>query len=139
MTWFKNGPYYQLRLMKGEEVHAVLAAFVKGRRLKSGALIGLGAVEGIELGYYNLHRRQYVRRRFRGEHELAALVGNISSDGKEPVCHVHAVISDKRCVTFSGHLFRAVVAATCEVSILPGARRLVRRVEPDTGLKLLQL
>jgi predicted DNA-binding protein with PD1-like motif len=139
MKWLKNGRYYQLRLVRGEEIQAALAAFVRRARLKSGALIGLGAARDIELGYYNLHRREYVRRRFRGEHELAALVGNVAWDGKEPVCHVHAVISDKKCATFSGHLFRATVAATCEVSVLPGTRRLVRRVEPDTGLKLLQL
>jgi len=139
VTWRRNGPYFQLRLMKGEEIQAALAAFVKARRLKSGALIGLGAAEQIELGYYNRHRREYVRRRFRGEHEIAALVGNVAWDGKEPVCHVHAVISDRKCAAFAGHLFRAKVAATCEVSILPGTRRLSRRVEPATGLKLLQL
>lgn len=139
MKWTKNGPYYQLRLMKGEEIQATLAAFVKRRRLKSGAVFGLGAAEDVELGYFHLHRRQYAKRRFRGECEVAALVGNIAWAEGEPVCHLHAVISDRRCAAYAGHLFRGTVAATCEITILPGARRLARRLEPDSGLKLLQL
>ncbi|MEO0073370.1 MAG: PPC domain-containing DNA-binding protein [candidate division WOR-3 bacterium] len=139
MKWRRNGGYYQLRLMRGEDVLEEITGFVKSRRLKSGVLIGLGAASDIELGYYDLHRRQYRKRRFRGEHEIAALVGNIAWDGREPICHIHAVISDRNCLASAGHLFGATVAATCEISLIPGRAKLIRCLEPDTGLKLLQL
>lgn len=139
MKWRRNGSYYQLRLMKDEDVLKELAGFVRSRRLKSGMLMGVGAATQIVLGYYDLHRQQYRKRRFRGEYELAALVGNIAWDDKEPVCHIHAVISDRRCAAHAGHLFEARVAATCEISVIPGRSRVLRRLEPDTGLKLLQL
>jgi predicted DNA-binding protein with PD1-like motif len=139
MRCVKNGPYYQLRLMPGEEVMAELAAFVRRRHLKSGFLFGLGAAEDVVLGCFQPGSRTYRKRTFKGDLEVAALVGNVAWAGKDPVCHVHAVISNSRLATFAGHLFSARVTVTCEVSILPGQRKLVRRLESETGLRLLQL
>ena len=139
MQYSKPGPYYQLRLERGEEIIATILEFVKKHRIKSAALIGLGAAENLVLGCYNLKQKQYRRRRFRKEHEVAALVGNIAWDQNQPICHIHAVISNKRLVTYSGHLFEAEVAATCEISILPGQKPIGRRLDPRTGLKLLEL
>jgi len=135
----RNGPYYQLRLERGEEIIGTLSEFVRKRRIGSAAIVGLGAGEKLVLGCYDLKRHRYLRRRFRGEHEIAALVGNVAWAEGEPVCHVHAVISNVRLVTYSGHLLAGRVAATCEVAVLPGAGKLERRLEPDTGLRLLVL
>ena len=40
---------------------------------------------------------------------------------------------------FGGHLFSAKAGATCELSIVPGQRKLTRRPDRLTGLKLLHL
>jgi len=139
MRWRKNGPYYQLRLERGEEIIPTITEFVQARRLKSGWLTGLGAGTDLELGSYNLKKKKYHRRLFKGEYEICSLVGNIAYDDKTPIQHIHAVISNERLTTYSGHLFGGRVAATCEIAILPGTEKLIRRLEPDSGLKLLQL
>lgn len=139
MKYVKNGPYYQLRLERSEEIVSELASFVRRRHIRSAFLTGLGAGEKLVLGFYDLRRHRYVRRQFRGEYEIAGLVGNIAWAGGEPICHIHAVISNARLTTFSGHLFEGLVTVTCEVSLLPGSRKLERRLETATGLKLLQL
>jgi len=139
VRYIKNNPYYQLRLLKGEEIITTLTAFVKEKKLKSGVLIGLGAGTDLELGSYNLKKQRYHRRRFKGEYEICSLVGNIAWADNEPVLHIHTVISNERFTTYSGHLFASYVAATVEIAIIPGEKKILRQLEPDTGLKLLQL
>ncbi len=139
MTAVRNGAYWQLRLMPGEEIVATIAGFVRRRRIKSGFLTAIGAAEDLTLGCFDPKKRVYHQRTFRGDCEVAALVGNVAWDGGNPLCHIHAVISTPRLTTFAGHLFSGTVTVTLEVALLPGARRLGRRPDPLSGLKLLHL
>ncbi|MGQ9708164.1 MAG: PPC domain-containing DNA-binding protein [bacterium] len=139
MRWTKNGRFYQLRLMRGEEILTTLIDFVRQEKIKSGVLVGLGAGTDFELGYYHLEKRAYHRRRLKGEFEIVSLIGNIAWDDRQPVCHCHIILSDRRMAAYAGHLFAGRVAATCEVSIFPGEKKLRRELEPETGLKLLNL
>ena len=139
MKAVRNGPYWQLRLMPGEEIMATLAAFVRRRRIKSGFLTAIGAAEDITLGCFDPSTRAYHKRTFIGDHEVAALVGNVAWVGKNPVCHVHAVISTPRLATFVGHLFSGTVTVTLEIALVPGTRRLARKPGALTGLNLLAL
>jgi len=139
MTTVRNGTYYQLRLTPGEEIVESLVAFVGSRRIKCGFLTGLGAAEDIILGCFEPKTGTYRKRTFRGDHEVAVLVGNVAWDRKDPLCHLHAVISTPRFSAFAGHLFSGRVTVTLEAAILPGTRRLQRRLDPRSGLKLLHL
>ncbi|MEO0025643.1 MAG: PPC domain-containing DNA-binding protein [candidate division WOR-3 bacterium] len=139
MRYRKNGSYYQLRLERDEEIIPALEQFVRKLKLRSGLVIGLGAGSELELGCYDLKTKKYHRRHFPGEYEICTLVGNIAWSEKNPVLHLHAVISNRRLTTYSGHLFAGRVAATCEIAVIPGREKLVRQLEPDSGLKLLQL
>jgi len=139
MKAVRNGSYWQLRLMPGEEIVTTIADFARCRRIKSGFLTAIGAAEEITLGCFDPKTRTYHKRTFAGDHEVAALVGNVAWDGSNPVCHIHAVIATPRLATFAGHLFSGKVTVTLEVALIPGARRLSRRPDPLSGLKLLCL
>jgi hypothetical protein len=139
MRAVRNGAYYQLRLMPGEEIISTLADFVGRKRIKSGFLTAIGAAEDITLGCFDPKTRAYHKRTFKGDHEVAALVGNVAWDGRNPLCHIHAVISTPRLTTYAGHLFSGKVTVTLEVALVPGARRLGRRPDSFSGLKLLHL
>lgn len=139
MRWVKNGNFYQLRLLTGEEIVTSLIDFVQKIRIKSGVIWGLGAGKEIVLGWYDLKDKVYHRRRFRGEYEICALMGNIAWEDQKTICHIHTVISNRRFGTYGGHLFDGKVGATCEITILPGRKRLWRALAPDAGLKLLKL
>jgi len=139
MKAVRNGAYWQLRLMPGEEIVATLVSFVRSRRIKSGFLTGIGAAEDITLGCFDPKTRTYHKRTFKGDHEVAAVVGNVAWVGKDPVCHIHAVISTPRLATFAGHLFSGTVTVTLEVALVPGTRRLARKPDPLSGLNLLTL
>lgn len=139
MKYQKNGPYYQLKLEPGDEIIPMLSRFIRDLRIKSGILFGLGAGTDLELGYYHLKKKSYHRRRFQGEFEICSLVGNIAWADKEPILHLHAVISNNRLTTYSGHLFAGRVTVTCEIAVIAGKNRLRRQLDPGTGLKLLEL
>jgi predicted DNA-binding protein with PD1-like motif len=123
--------------MPGEEIVEPLVGFVRSRRIRSGFLTGIGAAEDITLGCFDPKTKSYHRRVFKGDHEVAPLVGNVAWVGKSPVCHIHAVISTPRLATFAGHLFSGAVTVTLEVVLVPGTRRLVRKPDPLSGLNLL--
>jgi len=139
MTYVRNGGFYQLRLMRGEEVITTLTEFVRKHGIKSGFLLGIGAAEDVVLGLFEPKKKVYVKRSFKGDCEIANIVGNIAWEGKTPICHVHATVSTPKLTAYAGHLFQARVSVTCEVSIVPGTRRLSRAFEPEIGLRLLQL
>jgi hypothetical protein len=130
---------FLLRLAIGEEVIETLTRFVRSRQIRSGWFTGLGAVKETELGSYDLKRRKYVRRRFKTDHELVTLAGNIAWLNKDPVLHAHAVIADEKLRAYGGHFFRGLTAVTVEVVLQPSSTRVRRGPDPATGLNLLAL
>ncbi|NPV14170.1 DNA-binding protein [candidate division WOR-3 bacterium] len=139
MRWTKNNRFYQLRLWPGEEIITSLVEFSRRVKIKSGVVLGIGAGTNFELGYYHFDKQTYHRRRLKGEYEIVSLVGNIAWEDKQPICHCHIVLSDQRMATYGGHLFAGLVSATCEITVLPGDKKLHRELERETGLKLLKL
>lgn len=139
MKAVRNGEYYQLRLMPGEEIVGSVNNFVRSRRIKSGFLTGLGAAEDVMLGCFDPKTKAYHKRVLKGDHEVAALVGNVAWVGSEPVCHIHAIVSTPKFATLAGHLFSGKVTVTIEIALVPGARRLTRKPDVLFGLNLLAL
>jgi len=110
---------------------------VRKQDIKSGWLLGIGAVNDVTLGIFDLKSRRYVKRTFRADHELVSITGNVARLGRDPILHIHALIADRRFRTFGGHLFSARCCVTVEVMLQPGTARLRRRPDPETGLNLL--
>jgi len=130
---------YALKIDAGEEIVSSLAAFAAAQGVRAGLICGLGAVGEAELGFFVRATREYVRRTFRGEHEIGSLVGNFSELDGEPFPHCHVVIAGDDFVAHTGHLFRGVVTVTCELQVVtdPGVLRRVRRA--DLGFNPLRL
>jgi hypothetical protein len=130
---------YALRLDGGEEIIASLKAFALANGVRAGLISGLGACGETDLGFFVRATGEYVTRTFTGEHEIGALTGNFSELDGEPFPHCHAVIAGEDMVAHTGHLFRGIVTATCEVQVVtdPDVVRRVRR--PDLGFHPLEL
>lgn len=138
MEYCKSQAGYFLRLFRGEDVIATIAAFVKERSLGGAFFTGLGAIEGVKLGYYDLHQKKYLDKEYPGDVELANMTGNVTYVDGEPFTHVHATIMTENFETASGHLFSAQVAVTVEVNLVATDTRMVREADPTTGLKLIK-
>ena len=130
---------YLLRIERGEEVMASLLKFIKKYKIKSGFMVGLGACEKLELGYFDAVKGVYKNKKFAGEYEVTNLTGNIAYLGKEPIAHVHITISDDKFKAIAGHLWSAVVSGTVEIYITAFGAAIKRAKDPVTGLNLLKL
>lgn len=125
-----------LVLKKGEELIASLSSFLQEKEITAGSITGLGAVENVDIAYYDLPTKTYLRKMFPDVYELLSATGNAAMlDGKH-FPHVHVVIGDRDYRTLGGHLFSATVAATVELSIIQMPFRVERAHDEETGLKL---
>lgn len=127
---------YLLRLEKGEEVISSLKRLVSDEGIKSGIIIGIGAIEDIKLGYYDPVKKEHFDKEFKGSHELGNLTGNISYLNGEPLIHIHATISSSALSAYTGHLSSARISLTAEILILTFDAELSRKHDPETGLNL---
>jgi predicted DNA-binding protein with PD1-like motif len=138
MEYCESRAGYFLRLLRGEDIPATIAAFVAEKSLGGAFFTGLGAIEGVKLGYYDLEQRKYLERDYPGDVELANMTGNVTYVDGEPFTHVHATIMTDKFETFSGHLFSGVVAVTVEVNLVATDHKLTRETDETTGLKLIK-
>jgi uncharacterized protein len=132
----REGDRIFIRLERGEEVHPSLVAAATEHGIGGGWFNGIGAASEVELGYYDLERRDYDRTPVEGEVEIASASGPLSMLDGKPHIHLHAVVSDRQCVTRGGHLFRAVAAATLEFVLLLAEAPIERTWDEATGLNL---
>ena len=140
MEWHPMGERYTLRLERGEEVIGALTEWVKERGITAASMVGIGALEQVELGYYELPTKTYHRHTFPEDYELLNLTGNVSllEDG-ETFVHAHVTIGGRDYSTKGGHLFSARVAVTVELVLTPLPGQIRRAFDEACGLKLWRL
>ena len=122
-----------LRLDPGEEIFGCIQRFASERGLGAAMISALGACGEAELGFFDRARSTYVRRTFQGEFEILSLTGNLSVLEGQPLPHCHVLLAGDDFVAHGGHLFRAVVTVTCEVSLVTDPGVLRRDKRPDLG------
>jgi predicted DNA-binding protein with PD1-like motif len=123
----------------GEEVMKGLEDVAKAEGLSAAHFTAIGALREVTLGFFDLGRRDYRRIVVDEQCEVVSLVGNVALDGDEPKIHAHAVVGRVDGTTRGGHLLEAWVQPTLEVMIVETSRALQRRMDPKTGLPLLDL
>ena len=141
MKYQKTGEQYLIALERGEEVIATLTTFCAQQDIANGFLHGLGAVEKVQIGYYDLGTREYVFRNEPGIFEVASMTGNVALVEGKPFIHAHAVLSrcDETCECIGAHIKEAYVAVTLEILLQPLPLTVGRTLNEDIGLKLLNL
>src|SRR5262245_27125801 len=125
-------------LEKEEKVVASLLKAAADHGIEGGWISGLGSIKDIEIGYYDLPKRSYLKRKFDEDMELAGFGGNFSMAGAERVLHAHCSVSGPELISFTGHLFEAKVAVTAEFLIQDFGVRVERAEVPEVGLRLIQ-
>jgi uncharacterized protein len=136
MKWRREGSRIFIRLEMGDEVHPSLIEIAASEKVFGGWLSGIGAASEVELGYYDLERKDYDRLRVEGDVEIASASGTVGLVDGKPFVHLHAVVSDRQCATRGGHLFRAVTAATLEFVIFVAQKPIERTRDEATALNL---
>jgi predicted DNA-binding protein with PD1-like motif len=132
-----ENPTYLLEFHTGQEVMKGLLAFARKHDLKAGHLTGIGALSGAVIGYFDPEKNAYQRRPESEQVELLSVTGNLALNDNEPFFHVHVALGTRDGSARGGHLFEAVVRPTVELVLttFPGPVR--RKIDPETGLPLL--
>ena len=78
----------------GDLVIESLTEIVKKMNISSGWISGIGAIEDVVVGMYDIHTKEYDKKRFSDEYELVGLNGNISLKDGTPFIHAHIIFSD---------------------------------------------
>lgn len=149
MKYIKDGKSYIVRINRGEEVLEKLNEFVKETDLKAATISGIGACSEVELGVYSVKKREYIKNKYEGEFEILSLNGNITRDGDKQYVHLHIMISDGvvlaggltfgRGITVGGHLNKCIISGTCELRIDECENTYQRRVDDETGIKIIDI
>ena len=121
---------------KGELVNQSLLNVSEKEGLKSGWVNGLGAISNIEIGYWDIEEKIYVKKTFDEDYELLSLIGNVSLVDNKPFIHTHISFSDTKFKVYGGHLFDAKVIAAAEFCIFTSEYHLHRKLNCDIGLSL---
>lgn len=137
MKYAMDGDHVFVRLFRGEEVFSTLQELAKENKWQAGFVSGIGAIEDIEIGAYDLEKREYYRKRLEGVYELSSMQGNFSQVDGAPFFHLHGVVSDHSLQTLAGHFFEFKVAATVEVKIRIFNKPVTREYDEEIGLKFL--
>lgn len=128
-----------ISLEPGEEIQQSLAAFISQKRLPSAFFQGIGTLCSVELGFFNVKKKEYEHHFFKDNYELITASGNISMEDDVPIVHTHALLSDNRCQTIGGHLFKGTVVVSVELFLFPVDIVLLRKNDKRFNFKALDL
>ena len=139
MEYRKFDRGYVLRLDPGEEIVASLTRLVAEEKVELGSVSALGAANDVTIGIFNTAEKKYYSRRYQGDFEISALVGNVTRKDGEPYLHLHITIGNP--VTgevHAGHLTSATISATLELFLQVWDGQVDRQFSDTVGLNLLK-
>ena len=129
---------YVFSLKRGEELIEGIKEFCKEYRIEAAFFQAIGAVNEVELAWYDLGAKQYVATLFQENLEIVSLTGNVSKMDNNVVIHIHGVFSNKAMETKGGHVNKAMVSGACEITLWRFKGTINRVVNEDTGLNLMR-
>ena len=139
MEYRKFSQGYVLRLDPGEEIVASLTRLVEQEQVQLGSVTAIGAANDVTIGIFSTQEKQYHARRYQGDYEISALVGNVTRKEGEPYLHLHITIGNP--VTgevHAGHLTSATISATLELFLQVWDGQVGREFSDQGGLNLFR-
>jgi uncharacterized protein len=128
-----------LMMDRGDEILEGLTRFATETGVRAASLQGIGAVDHLTLGFYDLATSTYLRERWEEDLEVASLIGNIAVVAGGPFPHVHGVFGKRDFSMVGGHVFEAVVSVAVELTVLTSPEPMFRQAVDFCDLKLIQL
>ncbi|WP_435320936.1 PPC domain-containing DNA-binding protein [Haloarchaeobius sp. TZWSO28] len=124
-----------VRLDPGDDVLNSLETVRVEEDIEHGFFSGIGAVDEVVLGHYDVSEQAYNEETFIGQFEVTSFLGNIGPDK----IHAHIQVADSSFESFGGHCSGAVVSGTFELLITTGSTELSHRLDERTGLDVFDI
>jgi predicted DNA-binding protein with PD1-like motif len=126
---------YLLNVNPNEDILNELQKFIRELGIKSGYILGLGAVKSVRLAHYSVTNKKYTERKFKKPLEITNLFGIITTSK----IHLHSSFASQTFKCYAGHLVKAIVAAACEIIVVETREEVGRKYNEEIGLELLAL
>jgi predicted DNA-binding protein with PD1-like motif len=123
----------------GDEVATGLLDFAKEKGLAASHFTAIGAFSDVTFGFFDLGTKDYQKIQINEQVEVLSLIGDIALSKGEPKVHAHVVVGKADGTAHGGHLMEAHVRPTLEVFVVESPERLVRKIDDETGLPLIDL
>lgn len=129
---------FVLKFEIGENYPAVFIKFLENEKIGGGFFTGLGAATDPEISFYDLKKKKYLSKTFKGDLEVLNLTGNIAKSGKQIIIHQHITLGKPDFKAVGGHLMSMKVGGTLEIFLVVFPP-LKRAKDSSTGLTLLDV
>ncbi len=139
MQHIKTDTTYILRIDRGEDVVKNITEFCAKEGIHNAYFTGIGAVETLTCGYYNLVEKKYHFKDYAEPLEVVSLTGNVMLKDGVPFVHVHGVFTDMENKAFGGHIVEMKVHVVLEVILTPLGSKIERVLDDCIGLSLMSL
>lgn len=138
--WTRLGDRVLVVLPRDADVLDGIADAAREAGVEGGGFVGLGAIEGPRLAWFDRGAKRYRETALEGIWEIANLTGNVALHEGELRVHCHATLGGADCEARAGHLVGGRVGVTCEVVLSPwDGDPPRRRIDPAFDLPLLDL
>lgn len=138
MEYKKFGNTVVARIDKGEEITEKLKELSVKENIRLAAVSALGAVGNFTVGVYKTAEKKYISNSFSGDFEIVSLTGTVSTMNGEFYSHLHMSAGNEKGEVFGGHLNKAIVSATCEMTLQVIDGAVDRAFDEETGLNLFK-
>ena len=125
-----------MSLNRNDYINKSIKSMFDLEQFKFGWIEGIGAVYNIEIAYYDIRNKKYIKKCLKDDYELISLKGNITFLSDDYFVHTHVVLSDREFKSFGGHLCDAQASAACEIKIDILDSPIKRNFSKDIGLNL---
>jgi hypothetical protein len=122
-----------------DEIVASLATFAHQHGLTATHYPGLAACKRVDLGCFDVDRKDYARIPIEAHVEVLALVGDVASKEGLPQIHPHLVVGRADGSAHGGHLLAGRAHPTIEIILTESPAHLQRHRDAAAGLALLRL
>lgn len=128
-----------VRIDRGEEILDKIRELAIAENIKLASVTALGATNDFTVGVFNTAEKKYFANEFKGAFEIVSLTGTINTMDGQFYTHIHMSAGNDKGEVFGGHLNRAVVSATCEMTVTVIDGEVDRYRDDDVGLNLFKL
>ena len=124
---------------EGDDPVAAITDAAGRHGVRAAQITGVGGFIRATLGYFDRNRHDYQPISVDEQVEVLSFLGDLATSEGHQVPHVHVVLGRADGTTVGGHLQRAEVWPTLEVVITEVGPELAKRLDPRTGLALIDL
>lgn len=133
-----NGKYV-VSVLNHQEIVKALTAFVKDKKIESGSISGIGAINQVTLRFFNPETKKYVDKTFHEQMEISNLTGNISYVNANLYLHIHITVGKADYSALAGHLLSAVLSGAGEFVVEDYGMKIEKTFDPSFGLNFYDL